>query len=564
MEAFDEIPEENLRLVDEVSGEEHDLKRILGVKTVVSMSIATMVGSVLVLPGPAVSLTGASAVFAVISSSIIVLAAAFDKSEIATAMPISGGSYVYLAKAFGPMVGTMAGISLWFSLMFKAAFGLAGFSAYLDAMLGKGVVKEWQVKFMGVGLLLVLLAGNLAGLKKIKMYQKIATLMAMFALFGVSIYSLKDFKSTAFDEHLVTNGSTGFIEAIAFVFMGYAGLTKICALASEIKKPEVNMPKSIWWSLGFFTPFFCTVLLACLGNIKYKDLKKDYAPLHSIAYKVWGETGGYVVGSIAIVAMASMANIGLMAMSRFPFAMARDGLLPPVFQKVSKVDAPYVSLILSATCMGLSIVFLPVYQIAKLCSAVKLLLFLLVNCSLIVFRVHDEHWYRPTFRSPCFPYLQLSGITFKIVMLVYIGVEGLISAVVLLALGVIIYYNYGMHHTQFVGIIRFERWFGLEPDHLEPIKAHSDRMHNHPMCERDFEKEIWEYEEDNNLKHESHILQDDVGKSPRCPGSEHSGKMSEEAPLVGNADNTPANVEETVQVTVTSDGEANAGSAQPQ
>lgn len=555
MEAYDEISAENLCLVDEKSGETRDLKRVLGVKSVVSMSIATMVGSVLVLPGPAVKLTGASAVLAVAASSIIVLAAAFDKSEIATAMPISGGSYVYLAKAFGPLVGTMAGISLWFSLMFKAAFGLAGFSAYLDAMLGEGAVSEWEVKLMGVGLLLVLLAGNLAGLKKIKAYQKMATLLAMFLLFGVCLFSLQHFKPDAFEDHMLENGSTGFIEGIAFVFMGYAGLTKICALASEIKKPEVNMPRSIWWSLGFFTPFFCTVLLACLGNIPFKKLTKDYAPLHTVAVKVGGETFGYVVGAICIVAMASMANIGLMAMARFPFAMARDGLLPPYFQNVSKVDAPYVSLILSAACMGLSILTLPVYRIAKLCSAVKLILFLLVNCSLIIFRVYDEHWYRPTFRSPCFPYLQLSGITFKIIMLVYIGVDGLIAAVGLLVIGVIIYYNYGMHHTQFVGIIRFERWFGLEPEHLEPIKAHSGRLQSHPVCTRDFEKQIKEYEEDHDLPHETHISQIDVGVSVEFSlDPPRKIVRDEEQPLVQNADNTPADKDAGIgQVTAVAD-----------
>merc|ERR1719356_1005498 len=111
--------------------------------------------------------------------------------------------------------------------------------------------------------------------------------------------------------------------------------------------------------------------------------------------------------------------------------------------------------------MACAIMFLPVKRIAKLCSAVQLILFTLVNISLIVFRVYDEHWYKPTFRSPCFPYLQFLGISLKIVMLVYIGVEGVIAAVAVFFLGFTLYYFYGYSHATFIGIVRVETWFGL-------------------------------------------------------------------------------------------------------
>lgn len=506
------------------------MKRVLGVKSVVSMSIATMVGSVLVLPGPTVGLTGASACMSVAAASLAVLSGAFDKSEIATAMPVSGGEYVYLAKAFGPLVGTMAGFALWFTLLFKGSFGLAGFSAYLDAMVGgKDTVNPWAVKGMTIGMLLVLLIGNLMGLKKIKTYQKIATLGAMVILTLLSLYSYSEFEPVTFDNHFFTNGAGGFIESVGFVFMGYAGLTKICALASEIKNPEKNMPKAIWISLGFFTPFFVCVIVACLGVIPYTDLTEDYAPMHTLATKVFGKGMGYFIGAICIVAMIAMANIALMAVSRFPYAMALDGLIHPGFAAINKkTDAPYVSLIVSATAMAFAILFLPVKRIAKLCSAVQLILFTLVNVSLIVFRVHDEHWYKPSFRSPCFPYLQIMGITLKIVMLVYIGVEGIIAAIAIFTLGLLLYRFYGYHHAQFIGILRVEKWFGLTPMHLEPVKPHKDRIHRHPETEKDFEKEIWEYEEDHHLPHEPHILQKDK------PQYRSTGDLTEGVELTRN------------------------------
>merc|ERR1719420_2706381 len=108
----------------------------------------------------------------------------------------------------------------------------------------------------------------------------------------LSLYGLTKWHPVEFEDHLVENGHEGFIECVAFVYMGYAGLTKICALASEIKNPERNMPRSIWFSLGFFFPFFSTVLLACIGNIPYQNLKGDLAPLYTLAIVVGGDKFG--------------------------------------------------------------------------------------------------------------------------------------------------------------------------------------------------------------------------------------------------------------------------------
>jgi len=508
MQAFDEIAHPN-----KAGDSTKELARVLGLKSVVSMSLSAMAGSVLVLPGPAVGLTGASASFAIIVSGLCVLSASLSKSEIATAMPVSGGSYVYLAKAFGPMVGTMTGLGLWMSVLFKGAFGLAGFNEYISSMMKNHMgedsqLEDWQVKIIGVGLLCILLAGNLAGLKKIKSIQKYYTLAAMVFLFFMIMASFSLFKNDAYEEHLFENGSEGFIECLGFIFIGYAGLTKICALASEIKSPEKNMPLAILFSLAVFTPFFCLAVTACLGAIKFKDLKKDYAPFHTLAYELGGNALADPIAIICTLAMIAMANVSLMAVARFPYAMALDGLIPPYFKYTMKsTKAPWVSLCSAAFVMGVAIVFLPVKQIAKLCSSFQLLVFCLEDLTLMIFRVGDEYWFRPTFRSPFFPFTQLFGMSAQFVMLCYMGMEGLIAVGGLIVVGFLLYRFYGINKARFIGVIRFEKCFNVEPRYAEPVKPHEERHYNHPISERDFETEIWEYEEDHGLPHEAHILQ---------------------------------------------------------
>merc|ERR1719410_2725409 len=111
--------------------------------------------------------------------------------------------------------------------------------------------------------------------------------------------------------------------------------------------------------------------------------------------------------------MAGMANTALMAISRFPYAMARDGLLPQFLSLVlEKTNAPWISILIASVAMGFCIIFLPIMKIAKLGSSFKLLVYMLINTSCIVFRsrMDREHWYRPAFYSPYYPYTQIFGI----------------------------------------------------------------------------------------------------------------------------------------------------------
>ena len=111
------------------------LERRLGLGAIIAISISSMLGSgIFVLPGIAITITGPSVWLAYLLAAIAVLPAALSKSELASAMPSSGGTYVYLERSFGPLVGTVAGLGLWLSLLLKASFALVGFGAYLKIL----------------------------------------------------------------------------------------------------------------------------------------------------------------------------------------------------------------------------------------------------------------------------------------------------------------------------------------------------------------------------------------------------------------------------------------------
>ena len=111
------------------------LERSVGLSGVVIIAIASMVGSGLfVMPSFAADIMGPGIWMAFLLSALVVFPGAISKSELASAMPSSGGSYVFLERTYGPLFGTVSGLGLWASFLLKAAFALIGFSAYMYAL----------------------------------------------------------------------------------------------------------------------------------------------------------------------------------------------------------------------------------------------------------------------------------------------------------------------------------------------------------------------------------------------------------------------------------------------
>ena len=137
-----------------------DLERSLGLYPTLMISIGAMIGSgIFVLPAIGFDEAGPSVVLAYLLAAVVVLPAALSKAELGTAMPESGGDYLYIERALGPLAGTIAGICAWFSLTFKSAFALVGLGAYLLLLTPLGAT---QITLVGVGLAVLIVALNIS------------------------------------------------------------------------------------------------------------------------------------------------------------------------------------------------------------------------------------------------------------------------------------------------------------------------------------------------------------------------------------------------------------------
>ena len=154
--------------------------------------------------------------------------------------------------------------------------------------------------------------------------------------------------------------------------------------------------------LGITTIYvFTSFVLA--GNINPSSLAVDIKPIFTAAQLVGGSYFGYFAAVVGGLTLMSGANSGVLASSRFPFAMARDLLMPQPFAKIhSKYLTPVFSILFTGLLMSFVILFLDVVKIAKLASAFMVMMFVSVNLCVIILRETSAQWYKPTYSSPLY------------------------------------------------------------------------------------------------------------------------------------------------------------------
>jgi len=427
------------------------LNRSVNLTSAIAISIGGMLGSgIFVLPGIAAAKTGSSIWIAYLLAAICILPAALSKSELATSMPSSGGTYVYIERTFGPVFGTIAGIGLWLSLLLKSSFALVGFGAYLTVLVS---IDEGFTKYAALFFLLVILFLNIFGIKKVGKVQIVIVTISLISLAVLLIFGLPNVKQE-YLQPVFSNGNIGLASTVAFVYISYAGVTKIAAIAGEIKQPNVNLPRAMILSLVIMSLIYVSVAFTLVGNIPMDILGTDIKPIYTISEILGGTYVGYVAAVVGVITLVSMANSGVLAASRFPFAMAIDKLLPEFMSKIhSKYLTPVVTIVMTCMVMALVILFLDVEKIAKLASAFMVMMFISVNACVIVLRETATQWYNPPYKSPFYPYVQLFGIISGVILLVLLGFVPLLAILFISVLGFLIYLRFGKK-TARVGVLR--------------------------------------------------------------------------------------------------------------
>ncbi|MDX1652632.1 MAG: amino acid permease [Brumimicrobium sp.] len=425
------------------------LKKELGLFDVFAVSTGAMFSSgFFLLPGLASAQAGPSTFLAYILAGCLMLPTVFSMAELSTAMPKAGGSYYFIDRSLGPLMGTIGGLGTWLALIFKSAFALIGMGAYLVIFL------DLPVKPVALGLTVAFTLLNIVGVKETTAIQRglVGGLIAILTLFIIAgLIQLQEIGWMKIREDKLSPFLPFGIENIFYtaglVFVSYAGLTKIASVSEEVKDPEKNIPRGMLLSLAASTVLYGIGVFILTAVLPPDELRDDLTPIASAAPEVLGwmpdNFGVILIVIAAVAAFASTANAGILSASRYPLAMSRDRLLGSSYKKLGKFNTPYLAVISTAVLMVIVILSFSELGMAKLASSFQLLIFAILNLAVIIMRESRIASYLPGFKSPLYPYVQILGILVSFFLIANMGLISILFSAGVIVFGIAWFYIYG-------------------------------------------------------------------------------------------------------------------------
>lgn len=433
-----------------VTAEGSELERTIGLTGGLTIGIGTMIGAgIFVFPGLAAGNAGpaASASFGI--GAVVALLVALPTSELATAMPKSGGGYYFISRGMGEAFGAIVGISLWLGLVFATAFYLVGFGEYAVAVLieigvpapaGAGPIGI--VPVLGVIFGLLLTGISVAGTENTtKLQNAIVSLLlgilAVFLGFGV-LDALGVFGTESTPETYAPFGIGPVLSTAALVFTSYLGFAQVATVAGEMKEPGRNLPLAMVGSVVVVgalyvitifvaTSAFPSATLGGFGETAIVEVSRSYL----------GRPGAIAILIAGLLATVSSANASILSASRALYATSRDAFVPQSVSRVNlKYGTPHLALALVG---GPTVVLVGTGQtelLAEVASFLHLLMYGLICITLIILRRRSPAWYQPSFTVPGYPIVPIVGGIASFAMIAFMQpLSQIIGAFVIVSAG---------------------------------------------------------------------------------------------------------------------------------
>lgn len=467
-------------LLAQAEESEKGLKRTLGATNLVLLGIGAIIGAGLFsITGLAAANNAGPAV--TISFIVAAVACAFAGlcyAEFASMIPVAGSAYTYSYATMGEFVAWIIGWDLVLEYAVGAATVSISWSRYLVKFLdhynmhlpAQMTMSPWDTVTTPEGAVITGMINLpavfivvLMSLLLVRGTHESARVNAFIVALKVTVVVLfiglgwAYINTDNYTPYIPANigefghyGWSGIIRAAGIIFFAYIGFDAVSTAAQEAKNPKRDMPIGILVSLVICTVLYILFAHVMTGLANYKEFQGQdgIAPVAvAIAHTpyVWLQQG--VILAI-LAGYASVILVMLMGQSRVFFSMSKDGLLPPVFSAVHpKFKTPWKSNMLFMVFVSLFAAFVPARVVGELTSIGTLFAFVLVCAGVLVLRRKMPDAPRG-FKTPLVPLIPILGILTCFAMMASLPADTWIRLMVWMAVGVIIYFAYGIKNSE--------------------------------------------------------------------------------------------------------------------
>jgi APA family basic amino acid/polyamine antiporter len=349
----------------------------------------TVGAGIYVLVGATAATAGPYAPISFLIAAFVVAFTAFSYAELSTRYPVSAGEAAYVEAGFKTAwLTTLVGLAVAASGMVSAAAVAIGAASYLQDL----ILLPQNILTLAVVAIMGLIA--LWGITQSVAVAAIITVIEISGLILVIFWGLymaeplgvtpSQMVPPIAGPHWVGIGAASLLAFFAFV-----GFEDMANIAEEVKDPVHTMPKAIVLTLVLATILYFGTTTVVLMTVPIKDLSTSAAPL-ALVFADAPERVKQAFSLVAIVATINGVLIQMIMASRVLYGLADRGHLPAIFAKVSRrTKTPMVATNTVVLCIILLAWFLPIHALAERTSQIVLIIFVLVNVSLIRLKLSD-------------------------------------------------------------------------------------------------------------------------------------------------------------------------------
>lgn len=396
-------------------------------------------------------------------------------AELASMIPIAGSAYTYSYATLGEIFAWIIGWDLILEYAVSNVAVCVSFAGYLKAQLAQFALDfgwswlvlpdkwsspvwsagKWTGAYFNAPAFLVVMILSWLLVRGIRESAKVNNAMVavkvaaigLFLVVGGSLVHKANWVPFA------PSGFSGILTGGAIVFFTYIGFDSVSTAAEEARNPQKDIPFGIIASLVVCTILYVGVALVLLGMMKYSVFGSGAASEAPVAYAlqqlgarpIWRSV--IIIG--ALTGMLSSLLVFQYGQTRIWFAMSRDGLLPSFFSRVhTRFKTPHWSTWIAGLAVGLPAGLVDIGDAADLSNIGTLFAFVLVSLGVIFLRRAQPD--RPRgFRVPFVPIFPIISVLLCGGLMAGLTVITWIRFFVWLALGLLIYFGFSRHHSEF-------------------------------------------------------------------------------------------------------------------
>ncbi len=434
-----------------------ELRRELGLKEVVATVVTSVIGGGLFLTTIQIQdkiPVGSGVIFSYIIAAIPALFIALCYAVLSSAMPSSGGEYVFISRIVDPFIGFIVTWSRWFAMIAVIAAMSVGDISILNHLFkiihldNISVVVSTNIQIIAIILVILFLFVNYRG---VKLYGRIQTIMFVLLMIGLSlliIFGLPHVNLGNLNASFNPDLSL-IIQASSLIFFSYIGFSAITDAGDEVKNAEKTLPLGI--IISIFTIALVYILVAIIvygsmspnfyssynfANGSVADVAATFLPFIIAVFVAFA-------GSIAII---SDINPTILSTSRLSYAWAKDKIVPEKLAELNRYNVPKWTLLINAI-MAISIILLAkaFIQAVMMINMAVLLIFITISITALILPYkHPEIYKKAKFKIKAIPIIGLIGLISSSLFLIFIlrlpdAMSGFLFLLVWIVIGSIVY-----------------------------------------------------------------------------------------------------------------------------